>query len=864
MSEQKSELQELLKKPISKCIYSFLIPFLLILWIFTMLNISIDSNKTVLVFDLNNQYVSYLSYLRNMFENGNDFFYTFSKTLGGDMAGLSAYYLLSPLNIILFLFSADKITNAIYLIILFKIGFSGLSFYYFISKKNGFNFSTIIFSTSYALMAYNLVYQTNIMWLDGIVLLPLILLGIENIIDKKSGTLYVVALFLSIFSCYYIGYMICIFSIIYMAYRIVLVTEDFNFTGIIKSIKSIGKYIFFSIIAGGLAAFVWIPSLKSLSGGKASFDFTSMNFSRDFNLPLILTKLYTGSFNIESLESGLPNIFCGILMLLLFVLYFLNKNIKLKEKIASAVLTTIIILSFYISGLNLIWHGFNPPAGFPYRYSFVFSFIIIYLAYKCFKSLKGGFSIITLAIVNAFFIGITVLFIFMKISYLNIILVIIDMIIFIIFSFLLYKYSKFGKKIFIILIALISFANIWSNGFFILNKIPYFQKDILNYVDELNPVLDDIKETDKSFYRIEKTFYYSNNDPMLLSYNGLSHFSSSEKAFVKDFLGKLGYRNNGTWAYYNNGSTVAADSLLGVKYVLSKGNNNSYYTSINGKNNITTSKNPYALPLGFMASSDILNINMSENNLFELQNNIFKSITKSNKQIFISQKNVNISTSNINVINDKDYYVYEKLDDAKDAYIEYTMTVDSLEPLYVHFPTEKMYQTEIFLNDKSLGDYFDTYRYDIVSLGSFKIGDTVKFKMKLNSNHVEFSNAFFYYQNMNVLKDYHDTIISNQLVINSHNSSHIEGTVDVQSDYEYMLFTIPYEKSWVIKVDGNIISSEKAFDTLTAVKVTKGYHIIELQYIPAGFYLGLIVSLIALGIFIIYLFLKNIMKKKLS
>ena len=107
---------------------------------------------------------------------------------------------------------------------------------------------------------------------------------------------------------------------------------------------------------------------------------------------------------------------------------------------------------------------------------------------------------------------------------------------------------------------------------------------------------------------------------------------------------------------------------------------------------------------------------------------------------------------------------------------------------------------------------------------------------------------------MNVLKDYHDTIISNQLVINSHNSSHIEGTVDVQSDYDYMLFTIPYEKSWVIKVDGNIISSEKAFDTLTAVKVTKGYHIIELQYIPAGFYLGLIVSLIALGIFIIYLF----------
>ena len=150
MEEEKSELNELLKKPVSKCIYSFLIPFLLMLWIFAALNIFIDSDKTVLVFDLNNQYVSFLSYFRNMFTNGNDFFYTFSKTLGGDMVGLSAYYLLSPLNIILFLFPADKITNAIYLITLIKIGLSGLTFYYFLSKKNVFNFSLLSLSKALA------------------------------------------------------------------------------------------------------------------------------------------------------------------------------------------------------------------------------------------------------------------------------------------------------------------------------------------------------------------------------------------------------------------------------------------------------------------------------------------------------------------------------------------------------------------------------------------------------------------------------------------------------------------------------------------------------------------------------------------
>ena len=52
--------------------------------------------------DMVHQYIKYFSYLRSIAQGENDVFYTFSKTLGGDMTGLWAYYLLSPLNIVFF------------------------------------------------------------------------------------------------------------------------------------------------------------------------------------------------------------------------------------------------------------------------------------------------------------------------------------------------------------------------------------------------------------------------------------------------------------------------------------------------------------------------------------------------------------------------------------------------------------------------------------------------------------------------------------------------------------------------------------------------------------------------------------------
>lgn len=107
-------------------------------------------------------------------------------------------------------------------------------------------------------------------------------------------------------------------------------------------------------------------------------------------------------------------------------------------------------------------------------------------------------------------------------------------------------------------------------------------QEYTSFVDETLPAVRAVQAQDGAFYRMEKDFQYgyeqngflyrSRNDAMLLGYNGISHYSSSDKLAVKALVGALGFRNcvQGGGAYYYTGSTNFAASLLGLKYVLSR------------------------------------------------------------------------------------------------------------------------------------------------------------------------------------------------------------------------------------------------------------------------------------------------------
>ncbi len=370
---------------------SFIIPIILMGIIYAVIGIYPFGNKNIITSDMYLQYVAFLSRVKDILSGDAGIFYSFSKSLGGNTAGLFAYYMSSPFNLIIGLFPKVYIGEVIALITLIKLGLSGLTFTIYLSntyKKK--DITTLMFSLCYCFMAYNINFQINIMWLDAIMLLPLVLLGIDKLINENKYKLYVITLFITIISNYYIGYMVCIFSVLYFIYKIILNNKI--------SLKKIGVFIGSSAISGALSAFILIPTVLSLSSGKAEFKLFESAPEIVIKPAEIIAKLFIGNYSLRQITGSYPNIYCGVIITILFLLYFMNKNISKKERISSGILMMVLLLSVFISTLNLIWHGFDYPVGFEYRFSFLISFLAITLAYKEFIS-NENLSKINIAII---------------------------------------------------------------------------------------------------------------------------------------------------------------------------------------------------------------------------------------------------------------------------------------------------------------------------------------------------------------------------------------------------------------------------------------------------------------------------------
>ncbi len=839
---------------------SFLIPVIIMLMVYATSEIYPCGDKTLLFRDLRGQYVSYFSAFRNALLGDGNLLYSFTKEMGGNMFGLTAYYIMSPFNIILALFPKEMITESILVITLLKIGACGLTLSIFLKKSfENFGYFSIIFSSAYALMAYNTMYQSNIMWLDGVILLPLVLISIDNIINKKKILAYIITLALCIITNFYIGFIICIFSVIYFIYRIA-VSSIYNKKYFSKSViyNRFKYFLLGSILGGALSSFVLIPTVYALLGGKAKFEFFSATIQENFKMFDILSKFYINGLVNNDILKGLPNIYCGIFIAILFILYFFNKCIKRREKIFSIMVVGILLVSFYVNKIDYIWHGFNKPVGFPYRYSFLFSFFMILLAYKAYiniKEISNKSIVITL-------ISICVLSVIMfrlNYVYLSKFNIILSTALSVVYCILIIiKKNKISwDNLLTFLIIILMLGELGIHALEINMKLNYAKRsEFVRYNLELDSILSSIKHKDNSFYRVGKSFVYNTNDPMLLNYNGLSHFSSMYKVYVKDFLGKMGYISSKVLFGEGMTSTVTANSLLDVKYILSKENDgelyNSYYNLLGSTYGINVYENPYYLPLGFMVNKDITNLNIEdEKNPFKIQDDILDSMIKNNNENnYYKKDDYGIKLTNLTVEYIEGTKEYTKKNKDNPAYIEVTMENQSSDPLYVFIETNKIYEAQIYLNNKKI-TYFSNKNYKVIPLGKRDIGEKLNFKIELKKDKFNIKNQYFYYLNIkNYEKDYKD-MSKNKYDINYFSNTDIKGIVN-SSDSKNVLYTsIPYDEGWTVTIDGKEVPKIKLLDSLIGVNVPNGVHEVEFKFVPEGLYLGSMISIVALGLIII-------------
>ena len=305
-----------------KTLLAFILPALILFFGYMTRGIFPVGNRNVLTIDLYHQYAPFLAELAEKYRTGGSLFYTWAGGLGVNFLSLFAYYLASPLNLLIVLFPPSYLTEAIMLLILIKIGLAGACFFIFLRGVwRRENLQMVAVAILYALSSYNLAYSWNIMWLDGVFLLPLILLGLVYLIREKRYLLYTLSLALVFISNYYISFFVGIFTALYFP---VGLFQYHSFTRIKQLLATIGRFIVFTLLSGGLAAVLLLPTYFSLKLPSAAGDSMPTTISHYFDLFDYIGQHFM--LTPPTIRDGMPNMYCGILALLMIPVYFFAKS----------------------------------------------------------------------------------------------------------------------------------------------------------------------------------------------------------------------------------------------------------------------------------------------------------------------------------------------------------------------------------------------------------------------------------------------------------------------------------------------------------------------------------------------------------
>lgn len=887
---------------------AFAVPFLIMSSIHAFKGVYPFGNETVLTIDLGQQYVDFLTYYRKtLLEEPSTFFYSFSKAIGGDMVGLWAYYLASPFNLIFLLFPQSQISLGVTVVTMMKYGLAGWSFAYLLKKEfSGTGFSLVAFSTSYALMGYTIVNQFNIMWLDGVIFLPLVVLGLERLIKQQKGVFYTLFLALSLMSNYYIGYMICFFLVLYFIFRCISIgfpTLNKRKDKVLHAAKTSMLFIWHSLLAGGISAILLLPTLHSLMVGKASYIKMDFNWETDYFFPEMVSKFFVGAFNFDQMPSGYPNIFMGSLALLCCCLYFFNRVFPLRERIAAFVLLVFFVFSMNVDAMNKIWHAMQYPNWYPYRFSFVVSFFLLLLAFRSFTHLKGVNPLATFfTMIIASGIG---LYVYNKnFDFLSPIQIIITLLFtFLILLLLILKPQHYKWLGFVLF--LVTSIEMMVNASISLSRLSYIDQDTFSvYQQSQQQVIDWIEENDDGLYRIEKTFVRTKNDSFQASFNGVTHFSSTFESAVPDLFGRLGNPVGGGFLSYSNG-TLLTDALFGVKYYASEQNGlywkdtedfpaliettsapleqNNFrydtfepafsfpfrssldkgeyhftlkqtkpdlkdYQKIAATNQVVIYENPYSLPFAFGSSSKIESVYLQKNRPIQAQEAILSALAGHSKSTTYYFPEEFSSTTYQNVLLSGSSFepIIEKDDKESKASVQFQFTPDTNDAYYMTIGSAIGDEdVNLYLNGESYAFYDSSNETLIHNLANEDYGETISFEIELLDDSINLEDIQLYRFDSNAFAHSIQTLQAGGMEIDKHNHTKIEGTVTIQDNQDFLMTSIPFSEGWSVSIDNIPVQPEEVIDSLLGVPIKSGKHAVVFSYRTPYLLEGIIITVIA-------------------
>ncbi|MDE6788523.1 MAG: YfhO family protein [Ruminococcus sp.] len=668
-------------------VYAFLIPAVLTLIAYAIFGVYPFGERSVLTLDLNGQYVYYFENIRDCFWNGESPLYSWSRNLSGGYQGVIGYYLASPFTFIVILLPRSMIIESLMIMQLCKVGACGAAFFaYAYHSKKVKPFQSLIFAVMYAQMSYVAIQLIDPMWIDGPIFLPLIILGLEYLVDDGRKINYIIPLAIMFIANFYIGFMIAIFVALYFVYYLFFGANK-KYRNVMDYAKTIGRMVLSTGVVLLCSYIMIMPVYNALALGKFDFSVPDYTVKTMFNPIELLPTLFPNQYYSVNVDEGTrlygrPEIYCGVLSFVLVPLYYLNKKIKMNRKIGYSFIIVLMFISMWIKPVNMMWHGGQDPNWLPYRYSFIVSFVLVSMAAEAFSNLNG-YKLEIKHVIGTFAAIAVLCFVYDAIQpnfnyneekykyaaimpysenvtingkateHLFLGTIVFGAVLSAVYLLLLWAMSHTKKKAtyniitgaMAVIVLFEAGYNAFDTIFKIDKEVYYSSKNSYAAIMGAKDVTAKLESIDNGFYRAEKTFFRNVNDNQAYDIKGISHSSSVMNARIIRFIETLGYTTKSYETRYD-GNTPVADSLLGIKYVLDdpsiRNDHESllspYYNLIesttyqaeSGEKTLDIYENPDALPIGFMADDDILRLSfLGNDNPFNSMNNFLSSLTGS-------------------------------------------------------------------------------------------------------------------------------------------------------------------------------------------------------------------------------------------
>ena len=679
--------------------------------------------------DMFHQYYPFFCAFREALRSGDSLLYNWDVGMGMDYLGLISYYLASPLNLFSVLIPESWTLEYFSLLLPIRLGLASMFFAIMLKKLFGKDdLSIVLFGAFYGMCAWALGYNWNLMWLDTFALLPLLALGTVQLLRDRKFVLYTVALFFSVFCNYYVGLFVCIFVfLLFFCYQIC------RFKSIWRSLEDLVRIGVFTILAIGMTAILELPTLASLQDTQSSVNnfpdgfsvniatgeavdaareawnaFTAAKSKGDGDLislfvaavgasfPVLLDAMgqvagNTGAAITPTIMDGLPNLYCGVLPIALGFLFLLAKDVKLRDKLCCTLLLLFFYISFIFRQLDYMWHGFHFTNQIPYRFSFLFSFVLLYMAYRAWL-LRDAFKIWQIVLAGILSFGLLFL---SEENRGDMLYVVANLILLGAYlALMLYGNKDWVKEepeaaeelpepepalpdeadaeilplaaeedgeiqatepvdppkqrrsLFTtpspdirrqqaaIGIACVMAAELILNlatfgAAFPVNDYDYPKNG--DATASMIQVMKELEEDHDLFYRAEMTHAQTLNDGALNGYHGITTFTSTANVQVTKFAQALGFAAYSTWnRYLYEESSPVTNLFIGLKYLIERDgpvDDNTYFEALHSYNKVTLLENRYYLPLGFLAESALADVNFSSGGNFTFQNKLFSAAT---------------------------------------------------------------------------------------------------------------------------------------------------------------------------------------------------------------------------------------------